>query len=61
MYGQLFGKLFGHTDPLLVFPVISLAIFLITFTSVVARTMRKSKQEMAAMAELPLCEETHHE
>lgn len=61
MYGQIFSKLFGHTDPLLVFPVISLAIFIVTFTTVIVRTMRKSKEEMKAMAELPLEEETSHE
>ena len=54
MYGQVFSKLFGHTDPLLVFPVLSLFIFVITFTAVIVQTMRKSKAEMLSMARMPL-------
>jgi hypothetical protein len=54
MYGQVFSKLFGHTDPLLVFPVLSLFIFVVTFTAVIVQTMRKSKAEMLSMARMPL-------
>jgi len=58
MYGQLFSKLFGHTDPLLAFPVLSLFIFIVTFTTVIVRAMRKPKSEMIAMASMPLEKET---
>jgi len=54
MYGQVFSKLFGHADPLLVFPVLSLFIFVVTFTAVIVQTMRKSKAEMLSMARMPL-------
>jgi hypothetical protein len=56
MYGRLFAKLFGDTDPLLIFPIISLTIFVVTFTLVIVRVMRKSKEEMTMMAQMPLQE-----
>jgi hypothetical protein len=58
MYGQIFSKMFGHTDPLLVFPVVSLLIFIVTFTSVIVRVMRRPKSEMIALASMPLEKET---
>ncbi len=50
---RLMGELF-HQSPLLVWPLISLMIFALTFVAVVAWAMRRKPAEVDEMGRLPL-------
>jgi hypothetical protein len=50
---RLMGQLFNES-PLLVWPIISLAIFVLTFVAVFVVTMRRRPAEVDMLAALPL-------
>lgn len=50
---RLMGELF-HQSPLLVWPLISLMIFALTFVAVVAWALRRKPAEIDEMSSLPL-------
>ena len=51
----MFGELF-HKSPLLLYPLVALAIFILVFAGVVVRAMRQRPEERDALARLPLGE-----
>ena len=52
MIGQLF-----HESPLMVWPIVSLAIFVLTFLAVLVATLRRRDADVDALAAIPLAEE----
>lgn len=50
---RLMGQLFNES-PLLVWPIVSLAIFVLTFVGVFIATVRRRPAEVDALAALPL-------
>ncbi|MBK6514430.1 MAG: hypothetical protein IPG04_09995 [Polyangiaceae bacterium] len=53
---RMMGELF-QSSPLLIWPVISLSIFLLTFLAVIVATLRKKPGELDAAAALPLADD----
>lgn len=53
---RLMGQLF-HDSPLLVWPLISLTIFFVTFAVIVVAAWRKKTSEVVAISALPLADD----
>ncbi|MBL8741853.1 MAG: hypothetical protein JNK04_12185 [Myxococcales bacterium] len=53
---RLMGQLFNES-PLLVWPMVSLAIFMVTFMAVLVATLRRRSAEVEGLAALPLEDE----
>ncbi|MBK6513243.1 MAG: hypothetical protein IPM79_06565 [Polyangiaceae bacterium] len=53
---RMMGELF-QSSPLLIWPVISLSIFLLTFLAVLVVTLRKKPGELDPLAALPLADD----
>ncbi len=49
----MFSALF-HNSPLILFPVVGLALFIVVFASVVVRTFSRGPDAYQRVAELPL-------
>lgn len=50
---RLMGQLF-HDSPLMVWPLVSLLIFALTFIAVVVATMRRKRADVDVLAAIPL-------
>lgn len=53
---RLMGELF-QSSPLLIWPIISLTIFFLTFLAVLVATLRQKPGELSQVAALPLADD----